>query len=763
MQEPAKGTQFARFGAFEVNFVSGELRKHGVRLKVQEQPFQVLQLLLARPGELVTRETIQQKLWPSGTFVDFENGLNTAINRLREALGDSAENPRFIVTEPRRGYRFIAPVDGRSKLEPDSRSLLGKLVPNAAHSLHRTYRNVFTALVILAVVVGGFVYLHRAPRLTDKDTILLADFVNTTGEPLFDGVLKQALATNLQESPFLSIFSQENTQRALTYMRRSKDEHVTGAVAQEICERYGIKALIGGEISHIGARYVLNVFATNCLTGDTLAQAQAQATSKEQVLPALSDATRKIRAALGESLVSIKKFDAPIFQATTESLEALQAYTVGEEKRSRENDLAAIPFYQRAIEIDPDFVTAYALLGAIYQNTGDHRRAVEYQTKAFERRDRTSQLERFYITAHYYGDVTGEVAKEIVTYELWREAFPRDYSPVANLGETYLNLGDPERGLSLSLEALTIAPYDQIVYMQATQAFGNLNRFEEAKSTARKAITHGIDAVDLHEQLYFIAFAENDTAEMQRQMDWAHGRLEEWQMLFNEALAAGAHGKAREFRRLSQQAYDGALRQKSPGFAAKYAGVRASEEMAFGYPSEARHWATEALRLSQNELGWSPAVLALAGDVARADVITNELTRRRPTDTLLNERDLPQVQAAISISRGDGAAAVDALQPTLRYAKTTVTPTYYRGLAYLQLSQGKEAEAEFQQIINRTGVLPLALEHSMAHLQIGRAYAMQGDTAKAKAAYQDFLTLWKDADPDVPILIEAKAEYAKLH
>jgi len=247
------------------------------------------------------------------------------------------------------------------------------------------------------------------------------------------------------------------------------------------------------------------------------------------------------------------------------------------------------------------------------------------------------------------------------------------------------------------------------------------------------------------------------------QVEWARGRLEEWQMLFYEALAAGSHGKVHEFRRLSQQeGYEGALQQKSTGFAARYAGVRASEEVFFGYPNEARYWANEALRLSQNDLGWVPPVLAQAGDFARAEEIASDMAKRRPRDTLLNERELPQVRAAISISRGDGRAAVDALQPTQRYAKTTVTPTYYRGLAYLQLNQGKEAGAEFQQIVNRTGVLPLALEHSMAHLGLGRAYALQGDNVRARRAYQEFLTLWRDADPDIPILIAAKSEYAKL-
>jgi tetratricopeptide (TPR) repeat protein len=520
--------------------------------------------------------------------------------------------------------------------------------------------------------------------------------------------------------------------------------------------------LIAGEICRIGTQYVLNLIVTNCLSGDTLAQQQARAMSKEQVLPALSDATRKIRAALGESLRSVQKFDAPIYQATTTSLEALQAYTVGEETRARENDLAAVPYYERAIENDPDFVTAYSLLGTIYRNTGDYRRAVEYQTKAFERRDRTSQYERFYITARYFGDVTGEVDKEIATYELWRKTFPRDYAPIANLGETYRDLGDPERELSLELEAMELAPHDTIAYGQAVTAFENMNRFDEAKKLAKQAVAMGIDTIYMHFHLYCIAFVEGDESVMRQEVAWARGRREEWQMSFLEALAAGAQGKVNEFRQLSQQAYEGAIRQKSIGMAARFAGIRASEEVIFGYPGEARHWATEALRLSQNELGWMPTILALAGDTGRAEAVASELRTRHPADTLLNERDLPQVRAAILISSGNGAAAVDALQPTLRYAKTTVTPSYVRGLAYLQISEGKKAEDEFQQIVNHKGVLPLALEHPIAHLGLGRAYMLQGNAVRAHEEYMKFLALWKNADPAVPIFKQAKMEYEKL-
>jgi DNA-binding winged helix-turn-helix (wHTH) protein/tetratricopeptide (TPR) repeat protein len=735
------------FGPFEVDTRTQELKKHGVRLRLPGQSFQILTMLLQKPGQLVAREELQQALWPADTHVDFERGVNAAVNRLREVLGDSADHPKLIETLPRRGYRWIFPI--------------APVEISGFHALGGHSKNVLAVLTILALVLGGYFYF-RQPKLTRRDTVVLADFVNGTNELVFDGTLKQALASDLQQSPFLNIYSQASFQQALAYMRHSRDESVSPAVAREVCERNGIKALIAGEISRIGEQYVLTVIATNCLSGDTLAQEQTQAMSKEGVLPALSNAARKIRSALGESLASVQQFDAPIYQATTASLEALQAYTLGEETRARENDLAAIPYYERAIEIDPDFVTAYSILGTIYRNTGDHRRALEYQTKAFERRERTSQYERFYITARYFGDVTGEVDKEIATYELWRKTFPRDYVPIANLGETYRDLGDPERGLSLELEAMKLAPHDTIAYDQASTAFEDMNRLDEAKTLVKQAIAIGMDTIYMHSHLYWIAFVEGDDFAMQHEVEWARGRREEWQMSFLQALVAGAQGKVNEFRLLSQQAYEGALRQKSTGMAARFAAIRASEEVIFGYPGDARRWATEAQRLSQNELAQVPAILAFAGDSARAESVASDLRTRHAADTLLNERDLPQVRAAILISSGDGVAAIDALQPTLRFVKTTVTPSYARGLAYLQISQGKKAEDEFQQIINRKGVLPLALEHPIAHLGLGRAYTLQGNEVRAREEYIKFLTLWKNADPGVPIFKQAKMEFERL-
>ncbi len=648
------------------------------------------------------------------------------------------------------------------------------------------------AVLLLGLSIGGWLfYTHKANALTEKDTLLLSDFVNTTGDGVFDGTLKQALAVQLQQSPFINVFPQERVRQTLGYMNRSQDERVVGPLAREICERNGIKAMIGGEISQLGSAYVVNLTAINCLTGDSLAQEQVQATSKEQVLSALGEAAKKIRGQLGESLGSIQKFDAPVEQATTSSLEALKAYALGEEKRAREGDLPALPFYKRAIELDPNFAVAYARLGTVYNNTGNSRLGQENQKKAFELRERASELEKLYITAHYYEQVTGELDKQISTYELWHQTYPRDWTPTNNLVGAYTEAGEPEKALPMALENLRLAPGHILAYDNASSAYQNLNRLEEAKAMVKQAIAHGIDTTDQHSSLYELAFLQHDPAEMQRQAEWAKGKPDEWQMLLSLTGAASARGQMREYRRLWQQSYDTLAQQKAEGWLVRLDGSRAGIEFALGYPAEAKQYALQGLKLSQNEQAWMAEWLALAGDPAGAQAVVDQMARLRPTDTLLNERELPQVRAAIAIAHGNGAAAVDALRIAARYERTNLGIPYLRGLAYLQMKSGKEAAAEFQKVLNAPGIFPMAPQHWAAQLGLARAYALQAGflpssvapgfpvptgsvgksalsapdptaLANARKAYQDLFALWKDADPDVPTLLAAKSEYVLL-
>ncbi len=622
---------------------------------------------------------------------------------------------------------------------------------------------VAAAAAVVALVAGWFFYSRRAHALTERDTILLADFVNTTGDAVFDGTLKQALAVELQQSPFLNIFPDERVRQTLGYMGRSPDERVAGPVAREICERNGIKALIAGEIVQLGSQYVVNLTATNCLTGDPLAREQAQAAGKEQVLPALDGAAKKIRGQLGETLNSIQKFDAPIEQATTPSLEALKAYALGEETRARKGEPFAIPFYQRAVELDPNFATAYSRLGTIYSNLGDRKLAAENQTKAFELRDRTSELEKLYITAHYY-DVTGELDKQIAAYELWKQTYPRHWTPWNNLAVAYSQTGQPEKKLEEALGAMRLAPEHSLVYGNVADAYLDLNRFEEAKAVLKQAVDKKIDVPLIHVYMMQIAYLQGDSAETQRQVDWAKGKGDIGEMILTgqQSAVAAFRGQARQFRKLWQQSFELVRRLKIQSFLAWATEGRALTEVLLGYPEEARPWAEEALKISQGESTAAAVTLALAGDAARAKSVMDDLNKRHPTDTLMQELEIPQIRAAIEIQRGNPSGAIEALHSAERYERTHVGPTYLRGLAYLRLKSGKEAVAEFIKVIKRKGISPMDIQHPLAQLGLARAYALAGDIASSRRAYQDFFALWKDADPDVPQLVQAKAEYTKL-
>jgi serine/threonine protein kinase/tetratricopeptide (TPR) repeat protein len=621
---------------------------------------------------------------------------------------------------------------------------------------------IAAAALVLALAGGWLFYSRRANALTERDTILLADFVNTTGDAVFDGTLKQALAVELQQSPFLNIFADERVRQTLGYMGRPPDERVAGPVAREICERNGIKAMIGGEIAQLGSQYVVNLNATNCLTGDSFAREQSQAASKEQVLKSLGAAARKMRGELGETLSSIQKFDAPIDQATTPSLEALKAYTIGEETRAHKGEPFAIPFYQRAIELDPNFATAYSRLGTIYGNLGDRKLADENQAKAFGLRDRASEPEKLYITAHYYAS-TGEIDKGMATYELWKQTYPRDSTPWNNLAVAYDQTGQPEKELEESLGAMRLAEHP-LIYGNVFFSYMDLNRVEEAKAVLKQAFDRKIDPPFFHFLMMQIAYLQGDSTETRRQEDWAkaNGEIGENSLAGFRAAVAAQRGQVREFRKLWQQAFELTRRMGIRSLLVWASNDRALTELLLGYPTEARVSAEEALKLSEGESTTAAVTLALAGDTTRAKSLVDGLNKRHPVDTLEQELEIPQIRAAIEIQRGSPTAAIEALHSAERFERTHIGPTYLRALAYLRLKSGKEAATEFQKVIERKGVVPLDIEHSLALLGLARAYALAGDAGASRKAYQDFLALWKDADADVPLLVAAKSEYARM-
>jgi tetratricopeptide (TPR) repeat protein len=712
---------------------------------------EVLDLLLERPGRVVTREELHQKLWPKSTFVDFDHGLNDAVKRLRVALGDSADKPRFVETVPRRGYRFIYPVEGLER-RPWTRS--------------RAWQAGLAALGLVGLlVVGWLLYFRPAQALTEGDYVLLTDFVNTTGDEVFNGTLKQALAVKLDESPFLEVFPERMVQETLQLMEREADEPITEPVAQEICEREGIKAMLLGEIAPLGTHYVISLNAVNCQTGESLAREQVEAAGKDEVLGALDRAISPLRKTLGESLSSIEEFDTPLEEATTSSLEALKAYTLArEQQKEGRNYSEATPFLKRAIELDPEFAMAYSMLG-------DHE-------KAYELRKRVSQWERLDIEWKYYFFVTKEVEKENEVYKLWQAMYP-SYSAFALtfLAANYKEMGRSDEALEAALEALRRNPrYPQVrnmARMNLGDSYMRLHRFQEAKAVFEEALQDD-DRVGLHLGLYLIAFIEGDAAAMGRQAGWATGKSSEYMMVTQQAHAAAFQGRMAEARELYRRAI-GLARQHRPKTVVSYlTSLEALVEAHVGNYAEGRKKATAALALAPDDRDTMVSValtFALSGAVDEAQALADELAERFPTHTLLNAVWLPTVRAAIEIESGNPARGFEVLQAipyelgasfALDNPAGLHPPFCVRGEALLRMGRAAEAVAEFQKLRDHRGTWPNSTLHAVALLGQARAYALAGDTSRSRKAYQDFFALWKDADPDIPILLEAQAEYAKL-
>ena len=618
------------------------------------------------------------------------------------------------------------------------------------------------AAVVVAAFAGGLLYSRRAHALTEKDSILLTDFTNTTGDPVFDGTLKQALAVQLEQSPFLNVYPDQRVRQALKFAGRSADDRITVPVARDLCQREGIKAILSGTISSIGSNYVVTLEALNCVTGDTIGRQQAEAASKEKVLQALGTAAKDIRGPLGETVSSIEKFSAPVEQATTSSLEALKAYAMGDEKRSREGDLAAMPFYKRAVELDPNFAMAYARLGAVYANLDEDNLSEESVRKAFDLRDRTSEPEKFYITDHYYLNVTGDLQKAIENYELWIQTYPRDWSPRLNMGVSYSDLGQHQKALPQMLEALRLAPDDGLPYQNSIYQYLSLNQLEEAKAIYKEAVDKKVDVFGMHLLRLRIAYLEGDTQEMDRQSAWAAGRPQEYLFQLDKAGFAATHGQMKAARELYQQAFESARKAGLDGGAGNVAGVRGIAEYWLGDPAAAKSWSAQSLVVHHEEEVWPAGILALTGETAKAEKLIADHSAKRPKDTVLQQISIPPVRAAIAIKKGNPAAAVEALRVSETVEGDNLLPTFYRGLAYLSMKSGKEAATEFKKVVDhKTTMVPSPL-HSISRLELARSLALAGDAAGARAAYQDLFVVWKDADPDLTLLKQAKAEYAKL-
>jgi serine/threonine protein kinase/predicted Zn-dependent protease len=633
------------------------------------------------------------------------------------------------------------------------------------------------ALLVAALIAGGLYYRSRqAKPLTDKDTIVLADFANSTGDPVFDDTLKQALSVGLNQSPFLNVLSDNRVAATLKLMSLSATIPITPEVARELCQRAESKAYLAGSIASLGSQYVLGLKAVNCQSGELLAEEQVQAARKEEVLNALGEAITKLRTKLGESLSTVQKFDVALEQATTSSLEALKAFSLGEKIWNQREASAAIPYFRQAIELDPNFAMAYNALGGVYAaDLQEPGMAAENVRRAYELRERVSERERFNITAAYYRVVTGELEKSVQALKSWAEAYPRDAFPHTILGFIYVYQGRYEDAVKEELESVQLDPNNAPPHENLMDGYTALGRLDISKTIGHQELDRKLEGQFVHDNLYAVAFLEGDTAEMRRQVEAVAGKSGvEDVLLSGESDTEAFYGRLDRARKLSTQAIKSALLADEKETSALWQLNSALREAEFGNLERARREVKAGLTIaSTRDVQTLAAVtLASAGDLSRARAMVDELQKRNPLNTMLNHYWLPVARAYIELRSGHPAQALELLQELTPYDLAfpvpqfseggTLYPSYVRGQAHLALHQGKEAVAEFQNFTNHRSVVinfPLA---SLARLGLARAYALQGDTAKARAAYQDFLTLWKDADADIPVLKQAKAEYAKL-
>jgi DNA-binding winged helix-turn-helix (wHTH) protein/tetratricopeptide (TPR) repeat protein len=766
--EATARTRRTRFGAFEVDLRSGELHKHGIRLKLQDQPFHLLALLMEHPGEVVTREELRQKLWPADTFVDFDTGLNSAIKKLRDVLGDSAEEPRYIETLPRRGYRFIAHVENGDSLV---------LAPVEIHlapvpPLRPTQKPLNKRPVVVAIGIASFLLVaafaawrvfFARPALTGTDFILLANFVNKTGDPIFDNSLDKALEVKLTESPYLSLLPEASVRETLRMMRHDPNDRVTQELGIEICKRQGLKAVVVPEIAAFGSKYLITLEAIDAQNLKSIARRQEQAESKDQVIAALGKAGSQLRRQLGESLGSLEKYNAPLDLATTSSLEALQAYRTGQTLYRSGKRRESVAFFERAIELDPQFCSAYTMLGSAYHGMGDEEASKKNIARAFELKDRRlTQEENFQTSALYHLSTTGNLEKATAVLVLYKQAYPRSAVAFNLLGIAYAQLGRTEEALQEFYLAIDHSPVPSAQhYSNASQALMILGRFDEAKRILDQWRQKGTLNSFQTATRYRIAFIENDAASMERLA--RETPVDDLSWLNLQMQLAFLRGDLSKLRSLSEAAVKQQSRANRKENAAYQLAWHAGLESFLGNYALARKLCRQAEEAGNDSaLGlWTCAkALGEAGDVKEAEVLAAKLDRLFPDDTFQQKVLLPIVHSIIERKRGNTVKAVDLLAPIIQYPNGAVST--HRAQAYMTAGEYGKAAADFEKVIGHRGWPEWEIFAPLAQLGVARAYAMQGDRDESRNAYDEFFTTWKDADPDIPILRQAKAEYKKL-
>ena len=788
MQVPTPNS-IIRFGVFELDARTGELHKDGRRIRLQDQPVRVLLMLLQQPGELVTREELKRQIWPNDDFGDFDHAVNVAVAKIRAALSDDAESPRFVETLPRRGYRFIFPVQlPTATLSSNRDERVASPSPevevgttpsvNAASEAAPTNRGRATSViwlasflaivVVAAALVWGFAF-RRPAKIGEKSTVVLAEFGNSTGDPVFDRTMKRGLEIALEQSPYLKILSDDEIQKTLGYMRRDATTPLTSEIAREVCKRTSSAAVLGGVIDRLGSRFVVALKATNSSTGQLLAETEFHAADKDGVLEALGKASSEIRHQLGESIVSVKKSDKPLVEASTSSIDALQALTLW---NYEEDDDTSMNLLKRAVTFDPHFALAYLQMADMYTARGEANGAIENLKKAYEFRNQASDWERLIIESQYEENVTGDIDKAHDLYELRARLSPDDTSAIEGTAGIYTMRGQFNLALTALKKSLAIDPDKAGNYCTAALFAILANRLDEARSLDSLAIAKGSKDPTA---VYLLAFLDGDTTTMHRSVQTSEGSVGEEQIVSTDSDSEARIGHLKRANELSTHTVDLCEKKRHPEEAAEWETNVALRDAEFGRSKDSIEAAEQALHLAPTRDVHILAAIALAraGHADQAERLADEVDKANPQNTQIQHYWLPTARAAIYLDRKEPQKAVEVLSkatdlelgliyPTIE-VNGLLYPAFLRGEALLLLHREDEAVREFQKFSDHR---PIVLNNplgALAKLEIGRAYARQGDTTNARAAYQDFLNLWKDADANIPIFQKAKAEYARLN
>ena len=730
MWQPGQ-SRIVRFGSFEADLQEGRLNKSGIRIRLQEQPFQILALLLERPGQIVTREEIRQRLWAQNTFVEFDDALNTAVRKLRAALNDTADNPRFLETIPRRGYRFLAPVTSTAET-PIRQNGVATLEESASaprnseqaevtckpftykETIWRRWAASVAALLVVAVAILVF-WCRRAAdfQITSKDTIVLADFVNTTGESVFDDALRQGLEIGLAQSPFIQVMPDRKASIIMKQMGRAPDERMVGRTAIEVCLRAGSKVAVQGSIASLGTNYLLGLAAIRCDTGEPIANEQAQASRKEDVIDALGSATAKLRARLGESLPSLKKYNAPLEQATTPSLDALNAYGIALSTWDKKGDRASLPLFQRALDLDPKFAMAYGAIATIYHNLGEDELARQNTINAYALKDRVTDAEKGAIEARYHQYVTGDLEKAAQVHEIWERNYPERPGIPNHLAPIYAKLGLYDEAVATLRHAIRLDPTRATAYGNLAVDLIALNRVDEAGTVLAEADARNFQTDYLLQAKYYRAFVSRDDAEMRRLLSQASDVPGAQSLLLSEQANTEAYyGHFQRARDLTRAAADLMVHDGDKESAAGCLLEAAAREAEAGFSAQAGRYLAEAAKMSAGKETKvvTTVVTARFGDLQRAQKLSEELETKYPEDTIVQKYWLPVIRATVSLRQGKPASAINDLEParSIELGDATVLtlyPAYVRGEAYMANGDREKASLEFQKLIDHPGIV----------------------------------------------------------